>query len=88
MLYMGFTPFLTLLVISVVITFLMYYVFKKKLAAGIWGFLYGVFVGWIGGWLGTPVFGKWLIKVGDIYIIPAILGYLALYLILHFWPKK
>jgi uncharacterized membrane protein YeaQ/YmgE (transglycosylase-associated protein family) len=43
-------------------------------------FLSKVVVAWIGGWLGSPVFGYWWEAVAyrDIYVIPAILGAVAL----------
>ena len=88
MLYMTFTSFLTLLIISLVVTLLKYYVFKKKLADGICGFFYGWVLGWLGGWLGTPVFGKWGGMYGKICIIPAIIGSFALLSLFYHWFKK
>jgi uncharacterized membrane protein YeaQ/YmgE (transglycosylase-associated protein family) len=39
-----------------------------------------VVVGWVGAWLGSPVFGHWLpgLQYQNIYYIPAILGAAAL----------
>jgi uncharacterized membrane protein YeaQ/YmgE (transglycosylase-associated protein family) len=31
-------------------------------------------VGWLGAWLGSPVFGHWLWKIENVYLGPAILG--------------
>jgi len=34
-------------------------------------------VGWLGAWLGSPVFGHWFWKVENVYVVPAILGAVA-----------
>ncbi len=34
-------------------------------------------VGWFGAWLGSPVFGHWLWKIENVYVVPAILGAIA-----------
>ncbi len=40
--------------------------------------LYGkLIVGWFGAWVASPVFGHWLWKVENMYIVPAILGAMA-----------
>jgi uncharacterized membrane protein YeaQ/YmgE (transglycosylase-associated protein family) len=38
-----------------------------------------IIIGWIGGWLGSPVLGHWgkPLSVDDAYIIPAIIGSMA-----------
>ena len=30
--------------------------------------------GWMGGRPGSPVLGRWLFKIGQIYVVPVILG--------------
>ena len=34
-------------------------------------------MGWVGGWLGSPVLGHWLWKIQSVYLVPAILGAVA-----------
>jgi uncharacterized membrane protein YeaQ/YmgE (transglycosylase-associated protein family) len=55
---------------------LLHYLVKYRLAQGVEGFLGKVTLGWLGGWLGLPVFGYWpaSVKLGSIYIVPALLG--------------
>lgn len=80
MIGMDFICFLILLVISVVVSAILHYGIKFCIVPGTRSFLSKVIIGWIGAWLGSPVFGHWWQGVNymDIYIIPAILGSLAL----------
>ena len=80
MIGMNFMSFLVLLIISIVVSFLLHYVFKFYVRAGFTSFLSKVIMGWIGAWLGPPVFGFWFtgIMYQGVYIIPAILGSFAL----------
>lgn len=75
-----FISFLVLLVIGAVVAAVLHYVCKYYVTPGLWSFLSKVVVGYIGAWLGTPVFGKWWdgITYGDVYILPAIVGAFAL----------
>ncbi|MFB0517832.1 MAG: GlsB/YeaQ/YmgE family stress response membrane protein [Acidobacteriota bacterium] len=82
MIEMCFICFLILLIIGIVVTFIMFYLFKVRPVVGIRGFLTGIFVAWLGGWLGSPVFGNWWLHYGIVYYVPAILGAFVLYL---FW---
>ena len=77
MIGMDFMCFLWLLIIAVIVSVVMYYAFKIQLAAGYWMQL---IISWVGAWLGSPVFGNWFekVKVEGVYIIPAILGAIAL----------
>ena len=81
---MCFTCFLVLLIISVVVSAVLHFVFKLYIRPGINSFISKVILGWIGAWQGAPVFGKWFegVKIGEIYIIPAILGSLALLILM------
>jgi uncharacterized membrane protein YeaQ/YmgE (transglycosylase-associated protein family) len=47
---------------------------------GFWSFCSKVVVGWVGAWLGSPVFGHWFpgLNYQQVYYIPAIVGSLAL----------
>ena len=72
-----FLSSLWLLIIAIVVSAVMCHAFKIRLAAGYWMQL---IVSWVGAWLGSPVFGHWFeqVKLDRIYIIPAILGAIAL----------
>lgn len=79
MIGMDFVGFLILLIISVVITAILHFGLKYYVIPGWWSFISKVIVGWIGAWLGSPVFGYWFegLAYQEIYIIPAILGAIA-----------
>jgi uncharacterized membrane protein YeaQ/YmgE (transglycosylase-associated protein family) len=83
MIGMNFISFLILLIISVVVSAVLHYRFKYYVTPGHWSFCSKVIVGWIGAWLGSPIFGYWphripYLQYGDVWFIPAILGALAL----------
>ena len=84
MIGMSFVSFLILLVISVVVSAILHYVFKFYIRPGYVSFVSKIVFGWIGAWLGSPVFGSWFggLVYEKIYIIPAILGSLALLIII------
>jgi uncharacterized membrane protein YeaQ/YmgE (transglycosylase-associated protein family) len=84
MIGMSFVSFLILLVISFVISAILHYVFKFYIKPGYVSFVSKIVFGWIGAWLGSPVFGSWFggLVYEKIYIIPAILGSLALLIII------
>lgn len=86
MIGMDFISFVILLVISVVVSGILHYGFDYYVTPGFWSFCSKVVVGWIGAWLGSPVFGYWphrfpLLNHGDVWLIPAILGSAALLLV-------
>lgn len=83
MIGMDFLSFIVLLVISVVVSAILHYGFKYYVTPGGWSFVSKIGVGWIGGWLGTPVLGHWWagVMIGSIYIVPAILGSIALLIV-------
>jgi len=86
---MDIIGFLILLVISIVVSFVLHFPLRYYVNPGWWSFGSKVVIGWIGAWLGTPVLGKWLPGVAyfpgagheEVYIIPAILGALALQIV-------
>src|SRR5262245_66667257 len=83
MIGMNFISFLILLVISVVVSAVLHYYFKYYVTPGHWSFCSKVVVGWVGAWLGSPVFGHWpsripYLEYGGVWFVPAILGSLAL----------
>ena len=77
---MDFASFLILLIISVVVCAILHFGLKYYVVPGTWSFLSKVVIGWVGAWLGTPVFGKWWagLSYEGIFIVPAILGSFAL----------
>ena len=79
MIGMNFVSFIILLVISIVISAVLHFVFKYYVRPGWNSFISKVIFGWIGAWLGSPVFGYWCegVNYEKVYIIPAILGSLA-----------
>ena len=82
MIGMEFIEFVILLFISVVVSAVLHYQCKYYVTPGHWSFASKVVVGWIGAWLGSPVFGYWPHRIpslhyGNIWLIPAILGALA-----------
>ena len=84
MIGMNFISFLILLGISIVVSAVLHYVLKFYIRSGIVSFVSKVIFGWIGAWLGSPVFGNWFggLVYEKIYIIPAILGSFALLIIM------
>lgn len=82
MIGMNFVSFLILLVISVVVSAILHYLLKFRVRTGFLSFLGAVIWGWIGAWLGSPVFGYWAFHYESVYIIPAILGSFALIILL------
>lgn len=87
---MSFISFLILLVISIVVSAILHFGFKYYVRPGINSFISKIIFGWIGAWLGTPVFGKWFegLNYEEVYIIPAILGSFAILILLIDWVKS
>ncbi len=77
---MGFISFLILLVISVAVSAALHWGLKYYVIPGLGSYFSKVVIGWIGAWLGSPVFGHWWegVNYEQVYYIPAILGSLAL----------
>jgi uncharacterized membrane protein YeaQ/YmgE (transglycosylase-associated protein family) len=59
MIGMDLRSFLILLLISVAVSAVLHYGFKFYVRAGTGSFLSKAIIGWIGAWLGSPVFGHW-----------------------------
>jgi uncharacterized membrane protein YeaQ/YmgE (transglycosylase-associated protein family) len=80
MIGMDLNSFLILLVISMVVSWVLHYGLNYYVTPGLWSFGSKVVVGWVGAWLGSPVFGHWWpgLQYQEIYFIPAILGALAI----------
>ena len=76
MIGMQFGSFILLLIIGVVISLILHYGLQFYVTPGTRSFLGKVVVGWLGGWLGSPVLGHWgpSVNVDQVFIIPAILS--------------
>jgi uncharacterized membrane protein YeaQ/YmgE (transglycosylase-associated protein family) len=82
MIGMSFISFLSLLIISVVVSAVLHYGLKYYVTPGFESFGLKVVLGWVGAWLGSPVFGHWpsrfpFLHYEDTWFVPAILGSLA-----------
>ncbi len=78
MVNIDFLSFVYLVVVSIVVSLVMARLPKVKIVLP-GGLTVNLIVGYLGAWLGTPVFGKWkLCTIGTINIISAILGAIAL----------
>lgn len=84
MIGMSFLSFFILLIISVAVSAILHFGLKFYIRPGFVSFLSKTVFGWIGAWLGSPVFGHWFegLAYENIYIIPAILGSFALLIIM------
>ena len=78
MIGMDFISFLILLVISIVISAVLHFILKFYIIPGWRSYLSKVCIGWVGAWLGSPVLGYWWLNYKEVYIVPAILGCLAI----------
>jgi len=80
---MNFVSFIILLAISIVVSAVLHFVFKYYVRPGWNSFISKVIFGWIGAWLGSPVFGYWFegVKYENVFIIPAIPGSLEFLII-------
>jgi uncharacterized membrane protein YeaQ/YmgE (transglycosylase-associated protein family) len=78
MIGMSFTAFLTLLVISAIWSAIAHGTGYRVLL-GAEGYFAKLVIGWLGGWIGSPVLGYWggHIAGSNVYLIPAILGSIA-----------
>ena len=74
MIGMNLCSFVVLLVIAVVVAAVFHYVLRYRFLEGLAAFLGKIAIGWLGGWLGSPVLGHWLFRIGGVYVIPAIVG--------------
>lgn len=89
MIGMNFISFIILLAIAVVVALILHFVFNYKARAG-WNSIFcEIIFAWIGGWLGSPVLGHWFSgwNYHSVFIIPAILGAIALMVIAIEVPK-
>lgn len=73
---MNFLSFLILAAISVVVVAVKSLVTLRRETRDVPELLSDLVMGWIGAWLGSPVFGYWFegVSYQQIFIIPAFLG--------------
>jgi uncharacterized membrane protein YeaQ/YmgE (transglycosylase-associated protein family) len=78
MIGMNFWGFSVLLVAGVIAA-VVHYVARYRFLEGFDGFLGKVIAGWVGAWLGSPIFGHWFerVRIANVYLIPALLGAFA-----------
>lgn len=90
MIGMNFISFIILLIISIVVSAILHYVFSYYVRPGFNSFLSKIIFGWIGAWLGSPVLGYWFAGVNyqNVYFIPAILGSFAFLIMLIDFVKS
>jgi uncharacterized membrane protein YeaQ/YmgE (transglycosylase-associated protein family) len=86
MIGIDFVSFVILLIISVVVSGILHYGCHHYVTPGHWSFGSKVAVGWVGAWIGSPVFGHWprgilYLQYEEIYVIPAILGATAVIIV-------
>jgi uncharacterized membrane protein YeaQ/YmgE (transglycosylase-associated protein family) len=77
MLGMSLLSFLILALVGAVVAVVYHNVARYRLLEGNDALFGKLIVGWFGAWLGSPVFGHWLWKVENVYIVPAVLGAIA-----------
>ena len=78
MLGMTFLSFLVLTVIGAVVAVVYHNVIRYRFLEGNDALFGKLIVGWLGAWLGSPVFGHWFWKIENVYVVPAILGAIKL----------
>jgi len=74
MLGMSLLSFLVLTLIGAVLAVAYHNVVRYRFLEGNDALFGKLIVGWLGAWLGSPVFGHWLWKIENVYLVPAILG--------------
>ena len=79
---MSFATFITLLIISIVVSAVLHFVCKMYIRTGLESFISKVIIGYIGAWQGSAVFGRWWFEIGGVNVVPAIIGSLALLILL------
>ena len=80
MIRMDFISFIILLIISIVVSGVLHFLLKFYIIPGWRSYFSKVLIGWVGAWLGSPVFGYWWqgLNYKEVYIVPAILGSLSI----------
>ena len=76
----SFASFFVLLLIAVVVSAALHYGLKFYATPGLSSFFSKIVVAYLGAMMGTPVFGAWFsgLAYAGVYILPAMLGALAI----------
>jgi hypothetical protein len=76
MIGIGFAGFVTLLVLGFISSITLYvYTFLRHRVLAAWeGFFSAWILAWLGGWVGSPVFGHWGPHIAGLFVVPALLG--------------
>lgn len=77
MLGMSLLSFVVLTLIGAIVAVAYHHVIRYRFLEGNDAVFGKLIVGWIGAWLGSPVFGHWLWRIENVYVVPAILGAIA-----------
>ena len=77
MLGMSLLSFLMLTLIGAVVAVAYHNVIRYRLLDGNDALFGKLIVGWLGAWLGSPVFGHWFWTIENVSVVPAILGAIA-----------
>jgi uncharacterized membrane protein YeaQ/YmgE (transglycosylase-associated protein family) len=77
MIGMNFPEFVVLLILSLIASAVVHYLFRYRYLEGFDGFLSKWVAGWVGAWIGQPVFGHWWFRIEGVWVIPALLGAFA-----------
>ena len=77
MLGMSLLSFLIVTLIGAAVAVAYHYVIRYRFLEGYDAVFGKLIIGWFGAWLGSPVFGHWLWKIENVYVVPAILGAIA-----------
>lgn len=86
MLGMSLVSFLVLLAIGTIVAVVVHFVFRYRFMEGLDSLLGKIALGWVGGWLASPVLGHWLYRIENVYVVPAVLGAAAaIFLNVLFW---
>jgi uncharacterized membrane protein YeaQ/YmgE (transglycosylase-associated protein family) len=74
---MNFTSLLMLLIVRAIVAPVCHWILRYRFLEGVDSFLAKVAVGWVGGWLGSPVPGHSLWRIQNVYLVTATLGAIA-----------
>jgi len=77
MLDMSFVSFAVLLIIGAVVAVVYHNLLRYRFLEGNDALFGKLILGWFGAWLGSPILGHWLWRIENVYIVPAILGAIA-----------
>lgn len=74
MIGLPFKDFLAILIVGLIAAVIIQFAIRYRVLGTVDGFFAKWTAGWVGGWLGSPVLGHWGWRVGEVYVIPALIG--------------